>query len=479
MIKQIAVIGRGMPLAMTTAILAQSLRSFGTKVFALELPNAQRFESEVEVCGTEFSPLCRILGLNEQKLISECRGTFRLGNLLSDEQSSFIPFGYLGISAQQDDFELGLFQHLQSNGNANLSEWSAASSAALAGKFAIAGNNRPELQEALAYGVNLDKRLYLSNIKALCDEANVQWVKLQNEQCDFCYDELGYIQELVNGGQKYTADFWLDLGSTSNVVTKQERSNWQASIPLTHKSEWQSNSVVLSKPFTDIQKFGSCWLKTTCLRDKTFYQLFVNNNPNEPQTIEQQIAGKGIQLPANIDWQPIQTGALTEAWQANCLKLGSAAIELSGLVLSELQCLQAALVLFMDLFPDIPIGKENRRNFNRMWQRFVQDAHDYTAAHFLHSCSDVSSLPVSLQQRLQVFGRLGRISALDSDAVSESQWYHLLYGIGYRPQLSSVLLSKIDDKSKNSRYESIRLSIKKLVEGMPTHQQYLYKFYSS
>lgn len=473
MIKSIAVVGSGLPLVMATALVGKSLKPFNTKIVAIDTGDAYPIVGG-EHCGPEFSALCEILQLSEKDIISRCMGTFRLGTLyrMSQPPEWFVPYAHMGITAEQDDFEQGLFQYIGSQADATLNNWSVASQAALTGKFAIAGAKRADLRKALEYGVHLDKKAYLTLIKAASNQHDVIWQDIDIKKENVILDESENIHAVTDGKQHIEADFWIDISHDGKLSQVFDQQRFVSPIPVTHRMEWQDDEVELALPCSVLQKLHGGWLKTVSLRDKTHYQLFACA---DVMSLEQQLHTLNIDIPDSAQWQPVRCGWMNRPWQGNCLAIGDNAVQLSGLLYSELQLVQAALVQFLDLFPDWPIGECNRRQYNQVWGRFIADASDFTEAHFVAQFCD--NMSPSLTRRIAMFNRLGRLETAQSDAVTDSQWYHLLFGLGYRPQLPSVVLSKFDRTQITDKLEKVRGAITNLTTGMPDHKQYLQRFY--
>ena len=477
-IKKIAIIGSGAALSMTVAILAAALKPFKVKIVVLALP-CSTAETLVETTGPEFSALCQILGLDERAVIRQCQATFRLGTHYTlGSEDMFVPFAHLGVKAEQDDFEQGLFQLLADKPQGNLTRWSAAASAAMAGKFAIAGKDRPDLRQALDYGVHLDIADYAKQLAKVGAADLVEWHHLSGQTVNIQHDETGNIVQASVEQLKVNADFWFDLRSGQSRAQWQD---WTADLPIYLSAQWRTQQLKSQQACTHMHKLQAGWLKIMPLRNGTVYQLFACDQHSDVAQLEQQTRELGYAINHSLNWSPLSCGALENPWQGNCLYLGKAAIELGDLVFSELQCLQTALVQFIDLFPDLPIGEYNRRHYNHKWQHFTQDVRDFSAAHFLSETAKyngvLTSMPDSLVTRLQVFARLGRTEPMHSDAVTESQWNHLLFGLGLRPELSSVVLSAMDEPFLAKAAEQVAQSIANLVAGMPPHQLYMERFY--
>jgi tryptophan 7-halogenase len=425
-IQQIAVVGRGLPLAMSAAILAKSLKPFAIKILAIELP-ADPHMPLAEATGPEFSGLCHILGLDEREIIRRCQGTFRLGSQYHrGAHSWFVPFAHLGMSAGQDEIEQALFQSLRSQTDADLGLWSMASVAAKAGKFAIAGQDRPDLRQALDYGVHLDAKAYSHILKAYCRQLGVTWHVAGDGQFTLQHNDHGELVSCRLLEVELSADFWLDL-SHEGFLSSPQDSKINASsrgketrplLPIQHRAQWMSAQQSDDQPCSQFTHFADGWLKQIPLRSGTYYQFFSTTTAAELPTVEAQIRGLIADVPEQLQWQALKCESGAQPWQNNYLSLGQVAAECAGMLFSELQIVQAALVQFLDLFPDLPIGEDNRRYFNLRWQDFAQEAYDFSLAHFVEPGSDLDSASLTLTQRMQVFARLGRLAPLLSDAVT-------------------------------------------------------------
>jgi len=484
-LQKIAVLGRGLPLAMSAALLANSLKPFAIEVLVIELP-ADPHMPMAEATGPEFSGLCRILGLDEREIIRRCQGTFRLGSqYLGETQRWFVPFAHLGMSAGQDEFEQALFQSLKGQRDADLDLWSIAAMAAKAGKFAIAGQDRLDLRQALDYGVHLDAKAYCQILQAYCQQLNVTWHAIDDKQLSLQHNDQGELLTCRLPHATLSADFWVDLshecylssGQDSLINVSAQGKESRPRLPIRHSAQWMSAQQNFDQPCSQFMHFSGGWLKQIPLRSGTYYQCFSSTAAVALPTVEAQIRSLIADVPVQLVWQALQSESTVEPWQHNCLSLGQVANLCGGMVFSELQIVQAALVQFLDLFPDLPICEDNRRHFNVRWQDFAQEVYDFSLAHFVQSGADISSASIALSQRMQVFARLGRLEPLLSDATTEAQWYHLLFGLGLRPSLPSVVLSNVDTPSLQHKLSKVRQTIERLVQGMPRHRDYLAKFY--
>ncbi|MCF2948761.1 tryptophan 7-halogenase [Paraglaciecola aquimarina] len=475
MIQRIAVLGSGIQLTMSVAILASSLKSFNCQIVAVELPEENN-ASSVEICGPEFSPLCKILGLNEVDVVRQSNATFRLGDrYLTKGADWFVPFAHMGLKAEQDDFEQGLFQYLANQEKPNLTAYCAASLAAVTGKFAIAGNDREDLRKALDYGVQLDTQKYLACLANVCQQDNVQWLKLDSTEIEFINEQ--NLSEIRCMKQSICADFWLDVSRTNILSSCLEYEVNPDLLPVSSIAEWSQEHIELTCPYTKLIELDSAWLRVVHLRNRTVYKLYMVAGSEKVADISQQALEFDITLPSNLEFRKVNCQSLGLPWQKNILALGEGSLQLGNFVFSELQVIQAALVQFIDLFPSLPIGKHNRSHYNQEWQKFVQDAVDYSDVHFALGGPNNVNTSESLTQRIKVFERLGRINPMQTDAVTESQWYQILYGLGLRPQLASVVLSKVDSRSLEAGMANVQRAIASLIGGMPPHDQYLNRFY--
>ena len=184
----------------------------------------------------------------------------------------------------------------------------------------------------------------------------------------------------------------------------------------------------------------------------------------------------------NFRVNKFKLGVVEKAWENNYLFAGHSGVNLGQMVFSELSLIQSSIVQFLDVYVSNKNMSSRAKYYNEMWSNFTTDAQDFTLIHGFIT-ENIADLIViiknealdSLLRRVTLFTRLGRLPPSESDAVTDQQWYALLYGFGFRPELFSVMLMSMDLRKMYDDLDKLRFMLKNIQKGMPTHKVFIEK----
>jgi tryptophan halogenase len=83
------------------------------------------------------------------------------------------------------------------------------------------------------------------------------------------------------------------------------------------------------------------------------------------------------------------------------------------------------------------------------------------------------TVPDSLQTRLELFRERGEVRRGQTALFSETSWFAVLYGQGLRPEGYHPVADSYPDDELALTLARIRGAIKRRVEGLPSHQQFI------
>jgi len=486
-IKHIVLVGHHLPLMMSAAILSSQLADQPVRISAVEIKGNSH--SQFESTGSEFLSLCDILKLPFKTIVQQCRGAFSLGQRYINQQHDwFVPYGHYGIQTADSEFVQGVFRLAQHYPAIQNESACIAAQAARQGKFAIPPVNRPDLHQALAFAVNLDASAYAQELKQFALAHKVTF--LQADHVTATRGKNQHIESIkLDGQQNITADFWIDCSGESGCLTDDEDDIATGIID----AHWDKlaeciveDPASIDQPFNQLQVTSWGWLKKSALTERTGVQLEYASQQVSEAEINQWLSdylSLSVGQTEKIVHRQNQLKMRKKVWRGNCLLVGSAAVNNSKLFFSELFFVQAALIQFLGLYPSLTNQAINAHYFNHQWQQFVDEANDYVQCHYwlIEQQEGKRELMVSatLQQRLEMFQRLGRLPLANSDAVSDNAWYSLLTGMGIRPQQPSLYLSNLSNEQLHHSFIQITSSIDNLVAGMPRYRDFYQQFIRS
>ncbi|WP_158972037.1 tryptophan 7-halogenase [Paraglaciecola sp. L3A3] len=483
-IKHIVLVGQHLPLMMSAVILSSQLADQPVRITAVEIKGGDT--GQVESTGSEFMSLCNILKLPFKNIMQQCKGTFSLGQRYINQQRDwFVSYGHFGIQGEDNEFVQGLLRLKRSDPSIQLESASIAAHAAKQGKFAIPPASRPDLQQALDFAVNLEANNYEKQLKEFALARKVTFIKANSFSVN-CGADFDIEAITLDGQHELTADFWIDcsgdltrfMANHDEVTTQSNDSCWDK-----YAECLVDDKTCLDQPYNQLHVTHWGWLKILPLAEQACVQLEYNSQQVSEVEINQWLADYLSLSDSKVELIVHRKNKFkmnAKAWQGNCLSVGNSNVSMSKLFFSELYFVQAALVQFLGVYPSLGDNNVSKIWFNNQWLQFIAEANDYVQCHyaFLEQGSLVSASIRSkkLQQRLDLFQRLGRLTTSNTDAVSDVAWNGLLAGMGIIPQLSSLYLSNMSNEQLHDSLNKIKLSIDKLVAGMPHYRDFYHQF---
>lgn len=479
-VNKIVVVGSGISVGMVAAMLSAQLGPRGIELVAVEL-NTDEPATRAEACGSEFWPLCELSGLNPQNLIAKAGGTFRLGSLYrSGDRRWFVPFGAYGLQASAAGFDAAMLKALRLTGKGSIEDYSLAASAALGGKFAIPGRERADLCNSLKAGVSLSVphcRQYLTDVSR---KRGVRFVK-SGGVSEIERDEAGHIRRVTLAtGERIEGDFWIDCSGDAALL-RLDKKTVPVELPWDSVAYASREGPMDEMPADEYQRTSWGWRRKKSLQGSAQYELYYKHGEVDEATLADSLPGPAPRLTS----RRLVLGASPTPWEANCLGVGSSVANLGELVFSDLALVQAGIVVWLDLYPVCADDCWGARHYNQQWSTHVREALEYT---LLHSAVDSGvspdtlcdgRLPEALTSKLAIFTRRGRIEEPESDAVSETQWLGMMYGIGLRPLGSPLHLEPIASEKVLRGVDTVGERIRTTVAGMPSHTEFVNKFFNA
>ena len=487
LINKIVLVGNNSNLYIAALLLSKNLLQLGVEIVCIELLEGD-VSCPVVSIGGEFSSLFEMIEESPLKGVIASQGIFSYGtHYYNGDQSWFCPYGQYGLVNAENEFEQGIFRYL-GQGDANrLDDYSLAAVAAKDAKFAIAGASRPELQSALEFGAFLDAGLYKQHLKELFAKSGNKIVEcdsiikiIRNDDCE--------IKEIITDRSSVVSgDFWFDCSGDKAYLAAGLNSYQKSAFPWFKCDRvfyfMARGGGELDEPFSTVRYTDIGFIKKIPLKSKTWYEVHVDPSQSDESQVKRIIE---TEIGAHIDYmfdEELRVGALPSPWVGNCLFAGHSGLNPGRGVVSESSLVQEAIIRFLDVYPSRASVDVAARGYNDSWANVIQETADYVVLHILlHDMKEKHSngqlLPESLNNRINLFKRLGRLPVNETDIVRDQQWYAMLFGLGVRPELYSIMIESITDQEMEDTLSKLKLLIKKIGKSMPSNQEFLTKFCS-
>lgn len=441
-LKPLVVLGQGLWQDMACALLSAQLRPYGWQIIAVTSTD-QAPEPASLVCDPEIDFWCQRLQWPLSLLLHAGQGRVSLGHRYQNGANHwFVPYGHYGLQQDASEFSQALLAFLADAGKGlSADDFSVAAQATAQQKFAFAPASRPDLVQALSYGLQLETAPLSQWLRQQNQQAGVRYI--HSQQLQLHQDANGVVTALQLDQQQLELSFCIDC----------RRPAAPAKCPL-----WLSakDPALLAVPSAHAIRTDWGWLVQHQLANGSYWHSLCDTSQYPLETVQQQL----VQLTGIREWCSVATsnGApVNLPWQHNWLQCGAAAASLDHPLFSGLMALQFLLLQWLELLPSSSANPATATLYNQHWQQYQTEVRAYLQCH---------QDPLTTSQG-RLFNRLGRLPPAETSAIQPAQWFGLLYGLGCRPELPSMLLAKRSADSISTALQQVRQSITKLVSGMP------------
>ncbi len=434
------------------------------------------------------------LGIDEDRFLRECQGTFKLGiefvgwGLRSAADRYTHAFGSVGRPLGLLPFHHYWLRHRAAGGVTDLWAASAGARAARENRFARPADGPNKPSSGVSYAFHFDASLYAAFLRRYAEargvrrtEGRVSHVETRREDGfvesvalddgervagDLFVDCTGFRGLLIEGALRAGYDDWsrwLPCDRAMAVPTASppgplapytrataREAGWQWRIPLQHRV---GNGLVYSSRH---------------LRDDRAADLLLANLDGEPLA----------------DPRPLRftTGRRREAWRGNVVALGLAAGFMEPLESTSIHLIQTGIARLLQFFPGREgIAAADRAEFNRQSEGEWTAIRDFLILHY-HATErpepfwrDIARAPIpdTLAAKLELFRGNGRLVRREDELFTEVGWLQVMVGQGVEPRGHHPLA---DVPTPAQLDEFVRLCAAhagQVAGAMPDHRAYL------
>jgi tryptophan halogenase len=197
-------------------------------------------------------------------------------------------------------------------------------------------------------------------------------------------------------------------------------------------------------------------------------------------------------LLANLDGEPLAepnrlrflAGHREKAWDKNVVALGLAGGFLEPLESTSIHLVQSGIARLMTLFPTTAFTQAEIDRYNAMTEQEYVDIRDFLVLHyraneregeFWRYCRELEP-PEGLAEKLEMFRSSGRIFREHNELFTETSWLAALVGQGVEAESYHPAADLLPDDETLKRLASIRGTIARTVEQMPTQEEFLQRY---
>ena len=489
-IRDIVIVGGGTAGWMAAAALAKCI---GTQQHRITLIESEEIGT-VGVGESTIPPIQlfnKLLGIDENEFVRETNATFKLGIEFVDwrnlGQNYFHNFGLLGA-----DLRTGIsFIHYwlrwaQSGGDPDQLKFSTEAEAARLGKF---GRAPPSdgTQPNVNYAFQFDASTYAAYLRRYSERRGV--VRREGKVVNVRQNETtGYIEAVdMADGSSIRGDFFIDCSGFRGLLIEQVYKagfeDWSHWLPNDRAAAVPAQRMAQPAPFTLARAREAGWQWRIPLQHRTgngyvFCSSYISEDEATAKLMES-LEGTTLADPKVLRFK---AGRRKVSWINNCLALGLSSGFLEPLESTSIHLVQAAIMKFLDYFPQREPDPILIDRFNSEMCFQYETIRDFIIAHykvteredseFWRYCKHMS-IPDTLAEKIELFMARGEVKPRLTDIFSEVSWFAILYGQGLVPTGHHPVADAMAEDDLDLTLSKVRAAIRQRVGGLPAHADFI------
>jgi len=491
-VKDIVIVGGGTAGWMTAAALSSMLNGR----YTIRLVESD--EIGIVGVGEATIPMIqrfnRVLGIDEAEFMRETMGTYKLGiefvNWGRVGERYMHGFGRMGQDLATVPFEQYWHKMRGLGKAAPLEEYSITRMAAKAGKFMPPRHDVGNSPLAdIAYAYHFDAGLYAKYLRKLSEARGV--IRIEGKIARATQREPdGFIDAVeLESGQRVEGELFIDCSGFRGLLIEQALAtgyeDWQHWLPADRALAVPCESAPALTPFTRATAHKAGWQWRIPLQHRTgnghvYCSRFISDD-EAAATLLSNLDGRALDEPRLIKFR---TGMRKQAWNRNVVAIGLSSGFLEPIESTSIHLIQSNIARLVELFPDRRFSAADRDEFNRQARFEYERVRDFIILHYhLNQRTDSAywqecaqmAIPATLQAKMDLYRSRGKIVRIDNELFSEVGWLQVFEGQnmpieGYHPLADTQSEADIADYMA-----SVRDVIRKCVDVMPSHDDYLAK----
>jgi tryptophan 7-halogenase len=493
-VQDIAIIGGGAAAWLAAATLSRAMTADFCRIRVIHPPR-RRVGPISEVALPSFHRLNGLLGIDEDDLVRRTLGTFRLGEQFKDwgrvGDRYFHAFGALGVKLDAVPFQHYWLKLRQSGENTAIEQYSVAAMAANLRRFAHPSLDRNSVLSFYSYGYHFDAGLLESYLEKYSLAHGV--VRVDGEVVDVHFDgQDGLVDALqLEDGARIRADLYIDAAGIEGILHRRVFAggieDWRRWLPCDRAVAVGGENTGEISPYAESSARGAGWQWRIPLQHSVDHgYAYCSAHLNDDQAAAALLAD----LPGAALSQPrflrLPQGRPAKFWEKNCVLLAGSMfdpLEATGLHLA-----QTGITRLLTLFPVRRFSPLDIEEYNRLAIMESERIRDFRILHFKatqrrdspfwEQCRNMQ-IPDTLQSKVELFKRCGRLAMFDEEHFGEDSWLSLLLGQNLIPQDYDPLADVLDVEDARAALLRMRSMIKSAVDTMPSHAQFIQQHCSS
>jgi tryptophan halogenase len=486
-IRNIAIVGTGAAGWLTAATLARVLQPGYCVIQVVDAPGPA--EPISEIANPAFHRLTGLLGIDQAQLVRATGASFSLGTEFRDwaqvGERYFHSYGPFGARLESVPFHHYWMRLRQLGDTRSLEEFSLATVAAKAGRFALPSTDSRSVLSLFSYGYHFDAALLTAYLRSYAEQRGVthsaqRVLAVERRAGDNFIGAL-----LLADRSRIEADLYIDcsgggsgLPGDAPAVDYEDWSHW---LPCDRAVAIACECAGEVAPYAQAIASRDGWLWRVPLQHQWDTGLAYSA---QLLSDDEALAGARAGLPGHALGEPrllrFAAGRPARFWTKNLLTLSGGA--LAPLESLRLHLVQTGITRLLTLFPDRSFHPGDAEEYNRLTISEYERIRDFLILHFKASARADSALwrhyrdmqvPDTLCAKMELFRSSGRLSLLDDEHFGADNWLSVLIGQGIVPRSYDPLADVLDLEPVRAALALAQSAVRRAVDTMPSHTRFL------
>lgn len=490
-VRKVTIVGGGTAGWMTAAVLSQWLTKVEIKLIESDA---------IGIIGVGESTIPHIrnyvalAGVDQLKMISESKATFKLGIQFVDWGASgeryIHGFGKLGRDM------LWLHTHqlwLAARDRApdsvkHLDHYAINCVACLKNRFSFPDGRNPNSPMAdLDYAYQFDASLFAKYLRAGSEARGV--TRIEGRIVEVAKNsENGFVERVrLEDGREVDGDLFVDCSGMRALLIGDALGigyeDWNHWLLCDRAQAVPCASVSPLTPYTRVTARKSGWQWRIPLQHRIgngyVYASNMIGDEEVAETLLANLDGEALDDPRIVKFRP---GRRLKAWEKNVVSVGLSSGFLEPLESTSIHLIQTGIHRLLAMFPSVGFSAADIDEYNRQARFEFEDIRDFLIAHYnvTRRTGDpfwdhvrTMEVPDSLKERYELFRSSGRFFKHSAaELFAEQSWVQILLGQGFEMKPDPVT-SFVSDDALTEFLSDLADVIEDNADRMPDHGEFV------
>jgi len=439
------------------------------------------------------------LGLEENDILRECQGTFKLGIEFIDwykkSESYFHPFGFYGRDTPEFAFhQLWLrLKEMSAKGTApkdaagDISEYSLCTAAAHLGRFSLPQGGTDAILSNMRHAYHIDSKRYGQMLRRYAEKKGVIRTEgiVVNVEQDPNNGDISSVT--LKNGQVLSGELFIDCSGFKSLLIEgkmaSEFVDWSHYLPCDRAIALQTDITEPPIPYTQATADVAGWRWRIPLQGRVgnghvYSSEFMAQDEAQQRLIDT-VDGKALTDPLALKFR---TGHRRAFWEKNCVAIGLAGGFIEPLESTSIHLAQAGIQRLLKLWPGRGCNAAEIKHYNQLMTADYESTRDFIILHYKATQRDDSEfwryvknmpIPDTLTAKIETFRHSGRILTSSEDLFTSHSWLAVMLGQGINPQYYDTMLDRVPDNVLIKNMQMLRDAVRKTAATLSRHQDYI------